>query len=53
MLKGEADDYYLRAKMGMNSHNVYLRDPVLGRTNRTPHERTGKKYTFMISLAQL
>lgn len=46
MLKGEADDYCLRAKIGMNSDNGCMRDPVLGRTNRTPHQRTGKKYTF-------
>lgn len=46
MLKGEADDYCLRAKIDMNSDNGCMRDPVLGRTHRTPHQRTGKKYTF-------
>ncbi len=46
MLKGEADEYCLRAKINMNSDNGAMRDPVLGRTNRTPHQRTGKKYTF-------
>lgn len=46
MLKGEADEYCLRAKIDMNSDNGCMRDPVLGRTNRTPHQRTGKKYTF-------
>lgn len=46
MLKGEADDYCLRAKINMNSDNGCMRDPVLGRTHRTPHQRTGKKYTF-------
>lgn len=46
MLKGEADNYCLRAKINMNSDNGCMRDPVLGRTHRTPHQRTGKKYTF-------
>ena len=46
MLKGEADEYCLRAKINMASDNGCLKDPVLGRTNRTPHQRTGKKYTF-------
>lgn len=46
MLKGEADEYCLRAKIDMNCDNGCMRDPVLGRTHRTPHQRTGKKYTF-------
>jgi glutamyl/glutaminyl-tRNA synthetase len=44
MLKGEADDYCVRAKIGMQLDNGCMRDPVLARTSRVPHHRTGKKY---------
>lgn len=46
ILKGEADEFCLRAKIDMKSNNGCMRDPVLGRTNRTPHQKTHKKYVF-------
>jgi glutamyl-tRNA synthetase len=46
VLRGEADEYCLRGKIDYKSYNGALRDPVFGRTNRTPHPRTGKNYTF-------
>lgn len=44
MIKGEADEYCLRAKIDMQSNNGCMRDPVMARVNKTPHQRTGKKY---------
>jgi glutamyl/glutaminyl-tRNA synthetase len=46
MIEGKADGYVLRAKIDMKSHNGTLRDPVLFRTIKEAHHRTGKKYTL-------
>jgi glutamyl/glutaminyl-tRNA synthetase len=44
MLRGEADEYCVRAKIDMNENNGCMRDPVLARASRVPHHRTGTKY---------
>ena len=44
LLKGEADDYCVRAKIGMQNDNGCMRDPVLARSSKVPHHRTGTKY---------
>ena len=44
LLAGEADDYCVRAKIGMQNDNGCMRDPVLARSSKVPHHRTGTKY---------
>ncbi len=44
MIKGEADDYCVRAKIRMDHLNKCMRDPVMYRCNRTPHHRTGTQH---------
>jgi glutamyl/glutaminyl-tRNA synthetase len=46
MLKGEIDNYFLRAKIDMSSSISCLRDTILGKINKTPHQRTGKNHIF-------
>ena len=41
MIKGEKDEYCVRAKMNMSALNKCMRDPVMYRVNRTAHHRTG------------
>ena len=44
MLSGEATDACLRAKIDMQCPNKAMRDPVIYRSNATPHARTKTKY---------
>lgn len=44
MLKGENNNYCVRAKIDYKSANGCLRDPVIFRHNAEPHQVTGTKY---------
>lgn len=44
MQKGEQDSYCVRAKIDMKALNKCMRDPVMYRSNRTAHHKTGNKY---------
>jgi glutamyl-tRNA synthetase len=44
MISGEIDNYVLRAKMDYKNKNGAMRDPVMFRTIKLPHHRTGTKY---------
>ena len=47
MNKGEFDEgtYVLRAKIDMANPNMHFRDPIMYRIIKTPHHRTGTKWT--------
>jgi glutaminyl-tRNA synthetase len=48
MRAGEFEDgaHVLRAKIGMSSPNVVMRDPVIYRIKRSPHYRTGNAWVI-------
>ena len=48
MRAGEFEDgaHVLRAKIDMASGNINMRDPVMYRIRKTPHQRTGDKWVI-------